>query len=98
MTFELVFTDKAGSQLDILERFNDKKTVLKAVRKTLAFLETNLRHPSLQTHEYRDLVGANGEKVFDSYAEQNTPAAYRVFWYYGPEKNKITVVSVTSHP
>jgi len=37
-------------------------------------------------------------KAFESYAEQNTPAAYRVFWHYGPEKGQVTIIAITSHP
>ena len=58
----------------------------------------NLRHPSLNTHEYTSLKGANSEKVFEAYEEQRTPAAYRIFWHYGPGAGVITIVAVTSHP
>ena len=98
MIFELIFTEKADSQLDSLEHSKDKKIVLKAVRKTLGLMETNLKHPSLQTHEYSDLEGANGEKVFESYAQNRTPGAYRIFWHYGPQKSQITVVAIVPHP
>jgi hypothetical protein len=70
----------------------------KAVKKTLEFLTADPRHPGLQTHEYSSLKGPNGEKVFEAYAEQNTPAAYRIFWYYGPDKGSISVVAITPHP
>lgn len=61
-------------------------------------METNLRHPSLQTHKYEGLKGANGEEVFEAYAENVTPAAFRVFWHYGPNKREITVIAITPHP
>ncbi len=96
--FELLFTDKADFQLEILEKSNDKKNVLKAVRKTLGLMETNLRHPSLCTHAYSDLKGANNEKVFESYVQNRTPGAYRIFWHYGPDKKQITVVAIVPHP
>lgn len=96
--FELIFTEKAGLQLDHLEISKDKKTVLKAVQKTLGLMETNLRHPSLHTHKFDDLEGANGEPVFESYAQNKTPGAYRVFWHYGPLKSQITVVAIVPHP
>lgn len=96
--FELIFTEKADLQLDALEKTNNKKNVLKAVRKTLGLMESNLRHPSLRTHEYSELEGANGEKVFESYAQNRTPGAYRVFWHYGPQKKQITVVAIVPHP
>ncbi len=95
---ELLFTPQADSNLNELESDPSKKRILKAVRKTLGLMETNLRHPSLQTHEYQSLKGPNGEKVFEAYAQHNTPAAYRVFWYYGPGRKQITIVAITPHP
>ncbi len=94
----LVFTPQADEDLRELEDDLSRKDVLKAVRKCLGFVETNLRHPSLRTHEFRSLKGPNGEKVFEAYAQQKTPGAYRVFWYYGPEKGMITVVAIVPHP
>jgi len=95
---ELLFTPQADSDLNQLESDPSKKRVLKAVRKTLGLMETNLRHPSLQTHEFQSLKGPNGEKVFEAYAQQNIPSAYRVFWYYGPGRKEITIVAITPHP
>lgn len=98
MRFELILTEKANSQLEVLEQSKDKKNILKAVRKTLGLMETNIKHPSLQTHEYSKLEGLNGEKVFESYAQNRTPGAYRIFWHYGPKKNQITIVAIIPHP
>ena len=70
----------------------------KAVRKTLGRLEINPRHPGLQSHKFQSLSGPKGEEVFEVYAEQKTPAAYRVFWYYGPAKGQITILAITTHP
>ncbi|MDM8550054.1 hypothetical protein QUF72_08260 [Desulfobacterales bacterium HSG2] len=44
------------------------------------------------------MKGAKGEKIFEAYAEQATPAAYRIFWHYGPSQNQITVIAITPHP
>jgi hypothetical protein len=95
---ELIFTPQADSDLRELESDLSRKDILKAVRKTFGFLETNLRHPSLHTHEFKSLRGPSGEKVFEAYAQQRTPSAFRIFWYYGPEKGQITIVSITPHP
>lgn len=75
-----------------------KTKELKAVLKTLAFMESNLRHPSLNTHKYQSFKGPHGEDVFTAYAQQNTSGAYRVFWYYGPEKNMVSIVTIIPHP
>lgn len=75
-----------------------KKAVAKAVIKSLGLMRTNIKHPSLNTHKYDEMMGLNGEIVFESYAQNNTPGAYRIFWFYGPEKSMITVLAVTPHP
>jgi len=129
----LIFTRQADSDLREMEDDPSKKNILKAVRKTLGFMETNLRHPSLNTHEFTplespaiygedstdrisipyrkggvkassfltgftSLKGPNGEKLFEAYVQQRMPAAYRIFWYYGPGRNQITIVAITPHP
>ncbi len=96
--YELLFTPQADNDLKELESNPSKKIILKAVRKSLGLMEANLRHPSLQTHEFQSLRGPNGEKVFEAYAQQNTPDAYRIFWYYGPNKKEITIFAITPHP
>ena len=37
-------------------------------------------------------------KVFESYLENNTPAAGRVFWVYGPGRGDITIIGLEPHP
>jgi hypothetical protein len=96
--FVIYLTDTAKSQIKSLKSHKDLQKRYKAVKKTITLLSSNPRHNSLQTHEFTSLKGPKGEKVFEAYAEQNTPAAYRVFWYYGPDKNEITIIAITSHP
>lgn len=98
MTFELVFTDEAKANLRTLESDPSKKTIVKAVRKTLGFMETNLRHPGLKIHKYSAIKGPQGEDVFEAYAQNQTPNAYRVFWYYGPNEDQISIVAIVPHP
>ena len=96
--YELIFTPQADSDFREIEIDPAKKKILKAVRKTLGFMETNLRHPSLNTHEFTSLKAPNGEKVFEAYVQQRTPSAYRIFWYYGPGRKQITIVAIAPHP
>ena len=98
MAFKLIFTDTANAQLDELERNASLKKRFKAVTKTLGYLEVNPRHPSLNTHKYNSLQGPKNEEVFEAYAENRTPAAYRIFWYYGPSKKQTTILAITKHP
>ena len=95
--FTLQFTTTAQLQLAQLQKGSAKKR-LKFVLKALGYLETNPRHPGLNTHKYTAFTGPKGEEVFEAYAENNTPAAYRIFWYYGPLKKQITVIAITPHP
>jgi hypothetical protein len=96
--FELKWTQEAAKNYNRLKSDLSQKKRYNAVKKTIQFLAENPRHNSLQTHEYSSLEGPNGEKVFEAYAEQNTPAAYRVFWYYGPDRGVITIIAITPHP
>jgi hypothetical protein len=96
--FEIYLTDQAREQLTNLKTDRGLVKRYKAVVKAIRFLSENPRHPGLSTHEFTTLKGPKGEKVFEAYAEQRTPAAYRVFWYYGPQENEITIVAITPHP
>jgi len=96
--FTIEWTDEAKATYNSLKSDASQKKRYKAVKKTIKFLAMSPRHPSLQTHEYMSLKGLNGERVFEAYAEQRTPAAYRVFWYYGHSKGIITIVAITPHP
>lgn len=96
--FDIFYTDEAEAQINSLKVDNSLKKRYKAVKKAIRYLSNNPRHPSLQIHEFTSLKGPNDEKVFVAYAEQATSAAYRVFWYYGPNQKEITIISITSHP
>jgi mRNA-degrading endonuclease RelE of RelBE toxin-antitoxin system len=98
MAFKLRFTKSAEEQLHALKADSSKKRILKDVIKALRYMEVDLRHPSLNTHEYYNLKGAQGEKIFEAYAQQRTPGAYRIFWHYGPEKNIISIIAIIPHP
>ena len=98
MKFVLSISPKAVETLKELKRMPHLQKRFKAVSKALQHLETNPRYPGLQTHEFTSLSGPRGEKVFEAYAEQNTPAAYRIFFYYGKERGEIIVFSFVPHP
>lgn len=96
MNFRLEFQLEAEKALVSLQQSDPKKH--KKVVKTLGLMETNLRHPSLNTHKYDEYKGPNNEEIFESYVENRTPSAFRVFWYYGPEQGVITILAIISHP
>ncbi len=96
--FKLMFTEEAFGQLSILRESKIFLKQSKAVCKALAYLEQNPKHPSLNTHKFNARKGPGGEDVFEAYAENNTPGAYRIFWHYGPDKREITIIAITPHP
>ncbi|PTY06723.1 hypothetical protein DB346_00195 [Verrucomicrobia bacterium LW23] len=98
MAFALLFTEQAESDLRSLEKNTSPVKRLKAVRKALAYLESNPRHPCLNIHTYSALTGPKREEIFEAYAENKTPAAYRIFWFYGPGTKEITIIAITPHP
>ena len=95
--FRLVFTSEANDVLRDLES-PQCATKLKKVRKTLGLIQQDPSYPGLRLHKYRSFHGRNGEDVWDSYVENNTPGAWRVFWHYGPTEDHITIVTIGPHP
>jgi hypothetical protein len=55
------------------------------------------RHPGLNSHRYQSVQGPGGEPLWESYVENRTPGAWRVFWIYQPE-DSITMISIGPHP
>jgi hypothetical protein len=111
MIFDIQWTPEAAVQFKSLQASAEK--ALRLGRKTKQFSlfkqvegcinklrAQGPRHPGLHTHEFTSLSNPlrPGEKVFEAYAQNNTPGAYRVFWCYGPAKGQITIVAITSHP
>lgn len=74
--------------------------LFKQVHKCISLLLANPRHPGLQTHPYDSLDHPydGSQKVFEAYAQNRTPGAYRVFWCYGPKNGEITLIAITPHP
>ena len=106
MRYKLRFTQTADEQLRRIENDPASPGILKQIRKTLGYLEINIRAKSLQTHEFESLTRRYGQKIFEAYVQQNTPSAYRIFWHYGPDeidKNSkriavTTILAITPHP
>lgn len=98
--FELVFARSAKEERERLDGSPRNAGLVKQINKTLGFLQTNPHHPSLQTHVFHSLEHPYHprEKVFEAYVQQHTPAAYRLFWCYGPKQGQITILAVTPHP
>ena len=101
----LSLRDAAAVALESRQKSKRKKAskqegLFKQVHKTLDYLANNPKHPSLQTHEYDAIPNPHrrNEKVFEAYAQNRTPGAYRVFWCYGPASQQLTILAITPHP
>ena len=105
MNRELRLTPEASRNLKELKASPAQAGLLKQVLKTLALLETNLRHPSLRTHRWDSLRGPANEEVFEAYVQNKTHGAFRIFFFYGPDRVEgrrriavLTIVAITPHP
>ena len=97
--FELLYTREAERVLDELRSKQQYELKLKKVRKALRLLEqAGPRHPGLHSHDYQSVPGPDGATLWESYVENKTPSAWRIWWIYGPRDGQITVVTIGPHP
>ena len=75
-----------------------ERELYKKWRKALRLLSQNPLYPSLQTHEIEALTKRYGQKVWQSYLENNVSRAMRMYWVYGPDRQDITVIGLEPHP
>ena len=107
-TAERIYRDlQSRAKMSLENRLKKKKAkaspvegLFKQVHKTIELLAQDPRHPGLQTHEFNSLPNPFNakDKVFEAYAQNKIPSAYRVFWCYGPKKKQITIIAITPHP
>ena len=97
--YSIGYSEEAKTQYSELKMRKDLVKRFKAVQKALKLLSNNPRHPSLNTHEYYNYPTKIKEKIYQSYAENNTPQAYRIFWFYDKDnRNAINIIGITPHP
>ena len=72
--------------------------IFKKWGKALKLLSENPRHPSLKTHDIEVLSERYGERVWQSYLENKTSGAMRMYWVYGPDQKSITIIGLEPHP
>ena len=97
--FRLYFTPEFQEILGDLEGDVSFAVKLKKVRKTLAQLEAiGPAYPGLNSHRYQSVTGPGGQQLWESYVENQTPSAWRMFWVYGPGEDELTIVTVGPHP
>ena len=102
--YQLRFATPARETLDLLDGSPQYAAKLRKVRRALGLLQINPRHSGLHSHQYENFPGAPKEKVWDSYVENRTPGAWRIWWMYGPDEIRddqavavITVLDIGPH-
>lgn len=76
----------------------DENRLYNLLGKALRLLSQDPRHPGLHTHDIDALTARYGMRVWQSYLQNDTPAAGRVFWVYGPDRQDITIIGLEPHP
>lgn len=97
---DVAIKSQAARERNKKKKATRQEGLFKQVVKCLSLLESNPRHPGLQTHEFTSIENPfdKGEKVWEAYVQHKTPGAYRLFWCYGPERGQITIIAITPHP
>jgi hypothetical protein len=94
--YKLRFSPAAAATLKELENGGpNERAKLKKIKHTLGLIETNPRHPGLQSYPFENFPGApRGVKVWHSYVENKTPSAWRIWWRYGPNEGDLRIITV----
>ena len=74
-----------------------EQTLLHKWGKAMKLLSQDPFYPSLHTHDIEPLTKRYGIKVWQSYLENNTSRAMRMYWVYGPERQEITIIGLEPH-
>ena len=92
------FWENLSSKVETNTANGDEIKLYRKMGKTLYHLSQNPRHTGLETHEIPSLSRRYGMKVWQSYLENQTPAAGRIYWCYGPNRGQITIIGLEPHP
>lgn len=95
--YELLFHPDAINALKTLEEDAGLARQHKAVIKALDFLKENPRYPGLNAHSMTGVSCPHGDVLFTAYAQNNTPAAMRIFFCYQPKAQPTKKSESTKH-
>lgn len=97
--YSLKFTDTATDVLADLKVKKNLKDKAKKVQKALRLLrEVGPSHPGFMTHKYDKTRGPTSSGLFQSYVENHTSRAWRMWWVHGPGDDEITIINIGPHP
>lgn len=96
--YQLKLTPSALAQREKLERGDPRR--YKKLNKALKHLKENPAHPGLAAHKWDILKGKapGGGDMWTAYVENDTPAAWRIFFFYDRRTpGLIYVTSIEAH-
>ena len=83
---------QAQNAPDLVTRFKKAKKAVRLMR------EVGPHHPGFCTHPMRTLLGPDRKTIFNSYVENRTPGAWRMYWIWADEDQTVVyVVSIGPH-
>jgi hypothetical protein len=98
VAFKLGFGPSAVAELTRLSLDSGEKVHEKAVKKALGQLERDPRHPGLHTHKLAGVRCPHNQDVWQAYAQNNRPGAYRITFCYPPgDLGAILVIDIMHH-
>jgi hypothetical protein len=74
--------------------------LFKQVKKAIDKLQQDPKQSGLNSHQFSSMPNpfSAGQPVWESYAQNKTPGAYRIFWCYGPGNGELSIIAITPHP
>ena len=94
--FEIVIVPSVQAVIDELEKRDRPRH--RKVLKCFARLAEDPRYQGLHSHPFTALNDQFGQVIWESYVENQTPSAWRAWWFYGLAEGSITVVLLGPHP
>ena len=88
------FLDALGRKVREETANADEQRLYRKLKRTLERLSENPKHRGLASHKIQGFK----HDIWESYVENHTPGARRIFWRYGPGKDEITLLSLEKHP
>jgi len=95
--FALAYADEALRVLDDLTKPATPRSS-REPRRHCGCSATSAPATRTELHKYQSLTGPNGEDVWESYIENRTPGASRIWWLYGPTPDTLTILTLGPHP
>ncbi len=96
--FRLLYTKEALAILEDLKKPQHRVKRTKVLKALRLLRDSGPAHPGLNSHKYHSISGPSGEDLWESYVENRTPSAWRLWWVYGPHADTLTVITLGPDP